>query len=82
MADTALPSITTVNDAQLAAMMECYGSVPAWKQRMVQHIIQDIRRYKQAEIQVIYQERLAELDTQEQNAMAAVESMLANLVVP
>ena len=82
MADTPLPSITTVNDAQLAAMMECYGSVPAWKQRMVQHIISDIRRFKQAEIQVIYQERLAELDIQERDAMDAVELMLANLVVP
>jgi len=79
MADTVLPSIATVNPAQLAAMLECYGSVPAWKQRMVQHIIADIRQFKQTEIQVIYQQRLDELNQLEADAMAAVEALIGGL---
>jgi hypothetical protein len=80
MADTPLPSIATVNAAQLATMLEVYGDVETWKQKMIQHIINDIKRHKQAEVQVIYQQRLQELNQQESDAMAAIDTQLANLV--
>lgn len=82
MADTPLPSVATVNDAQLAAMLEVYGTPEGYKTAMIQHILNDIKLFKQGQIQMIYTQRLEELNTQEREAMAAVDEMLTNLVNP
>jgi hypothetical protein len=82
MADTVLPSIATVNDEQLAALLWCYTDVAGFKAAMVQHMINDIRSKRQAEIQVSYNTALTDLRNQEQAAMVELELMLANLVNP
>lgn len=82
MADTELPSVATVNDEQAAALLECYGSVEGWKTAMIQHMLDDIKHKKQAEIQAAYSAAMADLNAQERAALADVETLLDNLVNP
>jgi hypothetical protein len=82
MADTVLPSVATVNEEQLAAMLDTYGDVAGWKQAMVRHILSDIRRKKTAEVQAQYQAALANLNAQEAAALAQIDALLDDLVNP
>jgi hypothetical protein len=82
MADTVLPSIATVNDAQLAAMLDTYGDVAGWKQAMIRHILNDIRRKKEADVQAQYAAAVADLNAQEAAALAQIDALLDDLVNP
>ena len=79
MADTPLPSVATVNDAQLAAMLEVYGDAAGYQAAMIRHIIQDIRKFKQAEIQAQARAARDQIAQDEAEAMAAVEQLIGAL---
>lgn len=80
MADTVLPSIATVNPAQLAELLHTYGNEAGFKAAMVRHMINDIRATRQAEVQEQYQNAVAALDAQEAAAMANIEDLLNSLI--
>lgn len=82
MALTPLPSVATVNDVQLAKLLEVYGDTAGYQARMIKHMIEDIKRHEQAKVQVVYQQRLAELNAQEAQAEADIDIMLQNLSNP
>lgn len=82
MAMTPLPSVATVNDAQLAAMLEVYGDSAGYQARMIQHILEDIKQFKVEQIHMAYRAALDDLDAQENDALNAVDIMLNSLVNP
>jgi hypothetical protein len=81
VAITQLPTIG-VNDAQLAALLEVFGSAQGYTDWLVQQLLHAVKQHKQQQIQVIYKQRLDDLNAQEAKAMADVDTMLANLVAP
>lgn len=79
MADTALPSVATVNPEQLAAILEVYGDTAGYRKAMRNHILNDIKQHKQAEVQTDYHAALQAAEAQESAAMAQVDALLASL---
>jgi hypothetical protein len=78
---TPLPTIQ-VSDAQLAVLLEVFGDAASYQAWLVDTIINKVKQHKQAEVQVVYRQRLNELNVQEQQAMTDIDAALASLVKP
>jgi hypothetical protein len=78
---TPLPTIQ-VSDAQLAVLLEVFGDAASYQAWLVDTIINKVEQHKQAEVQVVYRQRLNELNVQEQQAMTDIDAALASLVKP
>jgi hypothetical protein len=75
---TPLPTVE-VSDDQLTLLLEVFGDAQGYLDWLIPAIITKVKQVKLSEIQAVYNQRLNELNAQENDAMTALDQRLASV---